>query len=589
MGAIRDYIESMSWSQNDWVDFRVAPARFDLTSMSQDDVVDAVVFLKGGINAFSPVSAEGQEAQRFFPKEKTSVSEVDIEQRANNARHPYTRALIFDYLHHVRSKGQKAKRDAGVAAGHSYIDSLIHFAAADNPEDFWMAASDAVSRGKECLVAYKESIDYLIDATIAYLHKIPSHRGVLIARQLAIALTRGIGKRSASQAKLDEAFHAFWERVTDAKKNAVLLAKSLEQLGRLAKITDVGRRIAELMNDCALSHGVSGEPLLATASIHEAARWARSHAGELMGPLLKAQELLRSPVAASLDQVQVLSGQIDLSFLHPVITKLSNANSPEHALMLLGSMRGFVPSKSDIIASVNAAGPSLVEQIVGIQPLGEHGPSGQSMHQVRIHQTTDIQLHKAAMILRHGLYKEPHLARVFSQDVVAEHLVDSGVIFETQREILIRGIRAWAECDFMAANSILIPLTENAFVHCCSLLGGSSLVISRSESTSRRTGDSIVALIAEHMDEDWAYFFDFLFAREGAIRHAYCHGYVASTQIQSREADLCIFFLLALAFSIISKMVYDEHVRQSAYFLWESRGRPDGDSWRDWFDAECQL
>ena len=141
----------------------------------------------------------------------------------------------------------------------------------------------------------------------------------------------------------------------------------------------------------------------------------------------------------------------------------------------------------------------------------------------------------------------------------------------------------------MAASAVLLPLVENAVVRACSYLGGQALTVSRSESVTRRIGDTITPMVEQYLGEDWAFFFRHIWGREGAIRHAYCHGYIHDERVSSRDADLCVYALLSLAYNMITKYLHDNLVRKIAYGLWQSRGCPEGDSTTDWYEAERRL
>ncbi|NRA36889.1 MAG: DUF2934 domain-containing protein [Planctomycetes bacterium] len=84
--------------------------------------------------------------------------------------------------------------------------------------------------------------------------------------------------------------------------------------------------------------------------------------------------------------------------------------------------------------------------------------------------------------------------------------------------------------------------------------------------------------------------FSHIWATEGAIRHSICHGFVDDDEISSSTlSDISVVCLISLAYNVITKLVHDHKVEESAYFLWEKRGKPFGDELTDWYEAEKNI
>jgi hypothetical protein len=304
---------------------------------------------------------------------------------------------------------------------------------------------------------------------------------------------------------------------------------------------------------------------------------------------MKAQELIQPSVDELMEKRQIGHLSVALNILDPLVDKMIHASDPNQALMHLGSINWFIPPKKKIIDQIRNAGPSIAEEIVGVQPMDQHGPSGISPEEMRILRSTDIYLFKAASLLRHGIYSRHELSSAFDPFVLCKFIHDADVSPRSQEKILRTGISSWREGRSLEAAFILMPLVENAIVRCCAYLGGDVLALSRSESTSRRTGEAIVQLVEMAFGENWSFFVRHLWAREGAIRHSYCHGFITDVQVNEPAVDLAIYTLIALAYNLITKLVQDDKVRQLAHSLWDKRGRPIGDDWADWFEAERKL
>jgi hypothetical protein len=588
MGMISDFVESLSWSVQDFTRYHQRLGTKGLLDASSEDMPDAEVFLRHTVEFFRP--QDDNVPRGSWTRFSGTIQPIDdmvLLRRAKRASNPYTKAIFLDYRYESLPRS-RVKREAASDAALAYTDAVNHFATMKDPEDYWMACSDAIARAKQLFVLHRDSVDVVIDATLRYLGRIPAFRGVRIARIVALALTSGLKRTHSRPAKLADAFNAFWNRVNEARNDAAILAASLEPLAKNAGIASYGRRVAEVMAEAALSHGVVGNPIVAAGALHEAAKKARSVGSSWLGPLLKASDILKPALIASMDRTLVHQTPIDLRVLEPVVKRLADATSPDEALMLLGSETSFIPIKRAMEDGVRKAGPSLLEQITIVQPVGEHGAVGVSMEEVRIIQITDLWLSQRAA-LRRALFENAQIKHLFEPALLADFFVRAGLVAENQKGILLRGLEAWHQKDCHVAAAALLPIAENGFVACCSALGGEALAMSRSESLARRTGDAVAAMIEANLDENWAFFFRHVWAREGAIRHAYCHGFLTDDRVSIRESDLSISAMLSLAFYLFGKHAWDQWVRDAAYFNWLNRGCPPNDDWRDWFEAERLL
>ena len=586
MGAIGDYMESLAWTSADLGSFRGAFERFSRSSPSTDDAAYSEVFLEGFIDFFGGTVPEPPRPR--FSERPNRVKEAEMLALATVAKHPYTKAILLDYRAEMLPRGN-AKKDAAISAANAYVSAVDAFATASDPADCWQAACDAVWRGRGLLISFGVSVDGLIDSTIRYLGRIPEHRGVRIVRLLAIALAPGITARKASAKKREALFEALWGRVNIARSDIALLADALAPWAKLAGVPDYAQKITEIMSEAALSHAATGHPLVAAGLLHEAAKRARSTSPHLLGPLTKATDLVRDAVRGAMTTYAVAHDELDLRMLDGLIACMAAAPSEGHALMMLGRQQMFLPSRSLIEEGVRAAGPSIVEQIAMVLPIGQHGAFGGSPEEMRILKVTDIFLWKVSALLHYGIYRSPRLLHLFQVDVLERFLLDAHIVGADQASVLKAGLTAWQQEDWLVSSAVLLPLVENAVVRSCAAMGEQALTVSRSESFVRRTGDAILPIVERCLGVDWQFFFRHLWAREGAVRHAYCHGYITDEQVASREPDLCVYALLSLAYNVTARQAHDQRVRETAFHLWQSRGSPEGDAWADWFEAERKL
>ncbi len=578
-----EWVNSLEWENNCLLD---QPASLDRSHKSQADSICEQLFVKSYLANFNLDNECRSRLESFDPKPDL----IGLRQLEKCLSHPYAKAVVLECIHEVLPRG-KDKRDAAVEASEHYERAIEAFSQKVSPIDYWICAVDSIERSKVLSIRFGRIESRFLEAALEYSKKIQSTVPLRIYSQIGVAALRNIKTDTHLQTQIEDLYKFIWQQMCNLRHDLALLAKDMVPFSTRANMPGFREECAQVMLELGATLATCGlAPLVATTAIYEAARFARSCAGTLMPILMKLQELIYSSTIETLDKRMLAHETIDPSVFQPLVTMLQTSESRENALMLLGATHLFGSFKETVLkeAAIKASGCELVNLLCHFQALGHHGPVSSSVEDVAVSQETDIALFRLSMYLRSCLYQNEITKDMFAPSLLCRFLVDSQVVSFRQQQILLRALTCWFNRDFVTANFMLVPLMENAFMRACSLLGDSSLVISRTESTSRKTGESIAASIETFLGADWAFIYMHLWGKEGASRHAYCHGYIVDNMVTNIESDVSIYCLIVLAYSVIIKQ-HDIAVQSKAYEIWEQKGKVRGNDWSNWFEAESLL
>lgn len=132
------------------------------------------------------------------------------------------------------------------------------------------------------------------------------------------------------------------------------------------------------------------------------------------------------------------------------------------------------------------------------------------------------------------------------------YLVRTGVFPEYQDFLLVRGLEAYLEMDYVVAIHLLIPQIETALRQIVEQLGGSTLKQKRGDllAFQQMTIDELLRhdLVAKILSEDIRFYFRLLLtdSRGWNLRNIVCHGLADGTAFDFVRADRLFHALLVL-------------------------------------------
>ena len=583
MPTIIEFLNTYDWNDS------TSPCYIELPStvtipVTAEEITCNILFFRSCLSTFNPDLACGNRLNEI--KEVLNVE--DLTSLYGNLSGNYYKAVVQECIHELLSTGPQ-KRNSAIQAAIDYETFIFDIAKHPNAINYWILITTAIERARALCQGSGRSLDQVVFASIKYVKCLPREDSVLIYRSIAIAAARGVKRHANIINIFSPLFQEIWQIVNSLRNNLAALTHDILPLASLVGATGFRREISAVLLEYGASVAVQGEALVATGALYQAAKFARSCASDIHSITMKIHELIYPETKDNLIPIYSSMGNDDITRLSPLVNRLISAESLDHSWMLLGSCGNFLPRKIDVEKEVNSRPVSLASLLCSYQPLGEHGPTNYTESELTVYQETEKAIFKLSSLLRTSVFENPSLSQMFDPASLSGFLVESQIVPSEQMGILQRGLHAWREKDNLTCGFILIPIAENAFTRACSILGENSIVLSRTENASRKTGDSIVKSLLQALGEDWAFIFEHIWAREGAIRHSYCHGFINDERTNIYISDITVFCLIGLAYETISKSVLDLQIRESAYAIWEKRGRPIGDELAHWLEAERQI
>ncbi|NQY75228.1 MAG: hypothetical protein HRT90_10810, partial [Candidatus Margulisbacteria bacterium] len=452
MTTIRDWINTIDWSnsfpQND------TPKDLD-PPITKEDIAATELFCLSILSTFDPQA----DIRSRLSLPSNNLIPSDLTGASVHFHHPYTQAIITECIFEIEPKG-KSKRDLALLAAEYYQQSIIYFSQQSTPIDYWMSTVDATARAMKLFLSHQKHADDVLLSVIEYAKSIEGHKNyTMVLYNLTIAIMKTLKKKKATQENIDKYFGYLWHHISENRNHLATLTNEMIELAKLAKVSDFRSDCAEILLELSGTIATHGNPLVATATLHQAAKMARSTTGRLMPALMRFQEIIYPDTKDMLNPKQFASGNItkEIALLAPLHNDMMNAGDGYHALFILGSVNYFLPDKDSIVHNAESMGPSLMSQIVQFQPLGKHGPLNITEVEFRIKQSTDLSIYKRSLLFREVILKG-QTQIYFTADLLTSIMVDSEIVHQSQEKILHKAFTLWLQDDFIPSNFMLIQI-----------------------------------------------------------------------------------------------------------------------------------
>jgi hypothetical protein len=241
--------------------------------------------------------------------------------------------------------------------------------------------------------------------------------------------------------------------------------------------------------------------------------------------------------------------------LYPLASHLCT-DSLEESLALTGQY--FIPrrramldlmQKRDQDYPLSGIGSTSIHGTEG-HPVAHVGPAGTD-EEARLMRFTTEEIGFASAHLKFAINTilNTHLP---TAQMLSGYLDRTGVFPEYQKFLMVRGLEAYLEMDYVVAIHLLVPQIETALRQIVEQLGGTTLKQKRGDllAFQHMTIDELLRqeLVAQIFSEDILFYFRLLFAdsRGWNLRNIVCHGLADGTAFDFVRADRLFHALLVI-------------------------------------------